>query len=455
MKTEDNNVPVPKQAGALSIIDKQLQLKNRILDTHRNATAVDEFHVPRDGSLYEAVERLRPSGTIWVESGTYQIDKVLHITKPLSIVGVGEERALLTSKLEEHYLNVRHDGCFEFKKMTMKSEDPLHGRILSVDCGKLLVEQNVFIGMFEGKTELVNNEKRNWESCALLIDGKTSGSIRDNLLSHNINGLVLKGATEIGIINNNCENDMHTGVRYEGTATGVAEGNICMNNNLNGIWVKENASPSILRNTCESNGNGIQYSGGAIGTTEENICRKNIDCGICVSDNSAPILQKNICEDNDIGTLYSDSATGIAVGNVYGKNKRVGIYVRENASPSILKNTCIGSDYGILYSKCATGTAESNICRENKQSGILVTDNASPSLLGNICEANEKYGIKYFGDAAGVAEGNVCRENKRVGIFVTANASPEIENNVCKQNKDFGIMVIENASPKLLNNIEE
>lgn len=69
MKNDESSALVVRQSGALAIIGTQLRLKKKILDAHRLATTPDEFHVPRDGSLYDAVERIRPGGTIRIAAG--------------------------------------------------------------------------------------------------------------------------------------------------------------------------------------------------------------------------------------------------------------------------------------------------------------------------------------------------------------------------------------------------
>jgi len=374
MKTEESTALVPRQTGALAIIGTQLRLKKKILDTHRLATTFDEFHVPRDGSLYDAVERVKPGGTIRIAAGEYRIDRVIHINKPLSIIGEGKEQSVLVSSLGEHYLKVKHDGYFAISHITFKSQDLFAGMVY-VACGEIQIEHNDFVGGYKVKC---NKGRKN----AIPPQEPKAPQHYDDIGG----ALIVKGGTK-GNISNNVFSQNHDGLRLEGESKLTAIGNIARNNRNNGIQILDSAAANIHRNTCENNGcDGIFFGGESVGIAEGNVCRKN---------------------------------------------KRIGITICGNASPTLLQNTCESNDHhGIHYQNDATGTAEGNVCRKNKDVGITIFGNASPTLLQNTCESNDQQGIYYQGNANGTAEGNVCRVNGQGGIAVLQSANPNLINNI-------------------------
>ena len=434
MKTEESTALAIRQTGALAIIGTQLRLKKKILDAHRLATLVDEFHVPQDGSLFDAVERVRPGGIIQIATGEFRIDKAIHITKPLSIVGEGKEHTFLVSNLSEYCLNVLHDGYFEFKKISIRSDDALHGGMIAVNCGELLIEQNVFFGTYDNETLFEENENRNpVESCALSIDGKTLGNIRGNSFIQNIDGLNLKGASWANITDNFFANNKRHGIGYMGSATGIAAGNTCRGNTFDGIRVTDEAYPKLLKNMCENNESaGISYVGSAAGIAEGNICRGNNNSGILLCEESSPKLLGNICEDNRvIGIGYMGNSSGSAESNTCTGNIHVGIAVKDKSSPDLMRNVCDENEQaGITFLGSASGTAQGNYCRGNNMLGILVGDNASPTLKSNICENSAQFGIVYTGSATGIAERNCCRKNMLGGVIVLQEANPKLINNL-------------------------
>lgn len=430
MKTEDIVTSlVPQQHRTLTIIGKQLRFNKKIQAAWGVAVTADEFHVPRDGSLYDAVERVRPGGTIRIAAGEYRIDRVIHINKPLSIIGEGKELTVLVSSLEEHYVKVQHDGYFAVSHITLKSEDQF-AEMLDVSCLKVGVNDCDFIGDFVYETETFTGAIPNKYSGlniyhtsngALSVRGETSGCINGCVFSRSINGLRLHEKTTVSVIDN-----------------------IACDNRISGIMLADHSAPTLKGNLCERNGHcyrywyssgdcaekefayfgsGISITGNASGEVTENILRANFNrFNILLCDAAAPYLFRNCCEGG--GLVYCDATTGTAE-----ENDCNYIRVSGNASPHLLRNRVSEIRYGFN----ATGTAEENVCNGNSCCGIFVSKNASPRLLRNLCEG-KTYGIQYFDNATGTAEENVCRKNK-YGISLGENATPLLLNNNCDGNE--------------------
>lgn len=298
------------------------------------------------------------------------------------------------------------------KNLTLKSDDLLNSGILTVVCCDLLIEMSAFIGICKGEIDSDNLAKY----CAIAVDGKTSGSIRRNKFANNIIGIALKGESEITIISNIFESNALYGIFYIGSATGIAEENLCRGNEFVGILVGENAAPKLLRNSCEENTSvGIGYTGSASGTAEGNNCNEN-RIGIVVDKKSSPVLLHNICENNRV--------SGICYGVLFS------IFNSAESNIDTTEKFCQLLDSGKALSlsyQTPSGTAEENICKKNGYSGIIVGRNANPSLLRNSLEGNNKFGIYYQEKITGVTEGNVYQDNGSQEIVI-ADRENEIEN---------------------------
>ncbi|MBC7352700.1 MAG: right-handed parallel beta-helix repeat-containing protein, partial [Thermogutta sp.] len=104
-----------------------------------------------------------------------------------------------------------------------------------------------------------------------------------------------------------------------------------------GIWVWDEAAPTLEGNTCEENQHdGIAYFGNASGTARNNVCRKNGSGGIWVWAEAAPTLEGNTCEENQLGGIaYFDNAGGTARNNVCRKNGEHDFFIADGAKPSL------------------------------------------------------------------------------------------------------------------------
>lgn len=85
------------------------------------------------------------------------------------------------------------------------------------------------------------------------------------------------------------------GIAYFGNTTGAARRNTCRGNEQHGIYVGEQATPTLEENVCEQNKwDGSAYVGNAGGIARRNICRGNEQQGIYVQSGAMPRLEGNI-----------------------------------------------------------------------------------------------------------------------------------------------------------------
>ena len=459
----DKEALVPVRCEVVSIVRNQIKITKKIINSL--VEGIEVFHVPRDGTLYDAVERTRSGGKIYVAEGKYSLDRILNISKPLSIIGKGKNATIISSKIEDPFVVVDHHGLFSIESFNFQSLDTGTGCILSVSCDELHVQNCGFGSISAGLKEFVDTvfiEFVDLNHCGIRVQNKAKGSIIDNEFSWLKCGLSLLDESEVNV-ERNVFKDNGLGIRFSGSSSGIAKEND-ITSNIHGIVMQDHANPSIINNICKANircgismadssipllvrnicedsvGSGIDYNDDSGGTSEGNICRNN-SIGIFLCDNAYPSLISNICENNEqAGIAFSENfVDGIADRNIC-RGNGMGIGLSGNAK--LYRNTCENNDNGIVFFDVSGGTAEDNICRANKENGIFLQDNASPSLISNTCEENEKYGICYLGDSAGTAEGNTCRANKENEIFLYDNANPILLNNIGDDgNEDFGYRI--------------
>jgi parallel beta-helix repeat protein len=100
---------------------------------------------------------------------------------------------------------------------------------------------------------------------------------------------------------------------------------------------------------------GIRYSGSAGGVARQNECSGNGWHGISVSDQAQPTLENNKCGDNSkAGIGYWENAGGVARGNECWKNKW-GIYVKATARPELVDNYCHDNEVDVLDERLEGG----------------------------------------------------------------------------------------------------
>ena len=314
-------VTVPQKALVASV-GRQVKITDKLLAR----IGGQAFRVPQDGSIYDAVERIRAGGTILLAAGEYLFDRVLHISKALTIVGEDKDTTSFISELTEHYINACHDGEFSIRGVTLRSTDPVKGGMLTVSCGKINIEQCAFVGSCSDDVDRDGfDEKDRRVSCALYIAGSTSGTLSSNIFNSNVNGMVLAFDTTVMIHSNEVTNNFVSGIVCLDRYSGIISDN-SLNENRSGIEIHSVGTPILKNNLCEYNAHhGIVFVSNSVGRAENNICSKNKwGTGIAIKESSSVIISGNHCEENFCdGITFFDSATGTAENNICNRNKSV------------------------------------------------------------------------------------------------------------------------------------
>jgi parallel beta-helix repeat protein len=332
-------------------------------------------------SLEEAVRSAPHQATIRLGAGAYHLTRRLNIRRSVRLVGAGMDETEIVSTAAGYAIRFTGDGPFQVEDLTIGHAGDSAGSVVIVRGGAIRFERC----RLAGAVSAYEYEER----AGLWLMGDTTGLVRDCLFERN-DGL--------------------------------------------GIYVTDNAEPTIENNLATDNSTaGISYYAATGGTAQGNDISGGL-MGILVAGESAPTLQGNTCTGAELaGIVFDDESSGTARQNVCNSNE-AGMLVTSEAQPMLEANSCTDNELcGIGYKEDAAGTASANECLRN-QTGILLDGRARPKLEGNICNENALSGISYREAATGLASGNECVANERYGISVEVTANPTITGNDCHDN---------------------
>jgi parallel beta-helix repeat protein len=172
-------------------------------------------------TIIKAFERIRPEGTIRLESGSYYIDTDIVIEKPIKLVGVSGSVSFETYHKS---LVFRAEGDSQVQNITF---------------------QNTAIRVEKGAVAI--------SSCNFTAGGANYSAIKaTNATSVRVEGCVIRGYHRgifadgnavLKAYNNICESHKQSGISLFGSAQGEVSGNTCRNNGYHGIAASQAIAP--------------------------------------------------------------------------------------------------------------------------------------------------------------------------------------------------------------------
>jgi parallel beta-helix repeat protein len=411
--------------------------------------------VAPDGSgdyanLEAAVEAVPSGSTILLDTGTFQLEASLEISKSLSLRGAGMDETFITGTEGDEVVLFSGPGFFAAEGITFRYEGSLRARVVTVKDGEIDVVRCRFTGG-------IWNEEEEKGGDGLFLRGNTTGSVRESWFEGNeLHGIELQDGSKPLLEGNVCMANGQNGICYWDESGGTARQNTCTQNGRHGIGVNEQAQPILEGNVCKDNEEiGIRFSDTAEGTASRNECTGNGLHGIVVRGEAQPTLEENTCRENQqSGIVYFESGGGLAIGNECTGNGLHGIGVEEQAQPTLEGNTCTGNvETGIVYFDQAGGVARQNRCTENGLHGIGVNGEAQPTLEDNTCENNAEVGIRFTDNSGGLVRRNTCTGNGLHGFQIKEQASPTLEGNTSSNNVEGGIIYMDSAGGAARQNV--
>ncbi len=258
------------------------------------------IHVKADGSgdytdLETALQHTPNGGTVLIGPGTFHLENPTTIYGSVHLLGAGAEQTVVVSAGADYVLFFNGDGPFDVQGITFRHEGNAPADVVVVNGGQMIS----------------------------FLDCGFTGAV-------------------------SAENETRAGLRLQGTTTGTVRGCTATENDNTGIFVEDQAQPTLEQNTCRANSSvGISLIDDSTATVRQNVCQENDLGGILVAGQARPTLEGNICNGNgDTGIAYFGSTAGVARQNTCADNERHGIIVAENADPELIDNDCHGN--GVL-----------------------------------------------------------------------------------------------------------
>jgi parallel beta-helix repeat protein len=204
-----------------------------------------------------------------------------------------------------------------------------------------------------------------------------------------------------------------------------------------GIFADDSVGVEIIKNECSGCDVGIKISGSQKVTAADNVCVQNDMVGIYLKSSNHCVLENNECALNGSAVLFSDTRRSA-------ESSCTGISALFSGNITIRKNKCYdNADHGILLYSCKQCMIEGNSCSRNGMSGIALASTNDSKLIKNYCRDNGLVGIHLSSSCNGaVVRSNVCTGHGKFGIEALGfNIS--ILYNKCTDNQYRGIRVAE------------
>jgi parallel beta-helix repeat protein len=221
-----------------------------ITQTPRNLVPQILVHPWRKGdvrTLAEAIERVEPNGIIRLSKGTHYLQKPLHLTQPVRLIGQGMDRTKVVCDGPEYVLKYSGSGQFVASGITFKHTGKAPADVVVITNGEVLLESCRLSGG-------VVDSQRTQHGCGLVISGRSKGYVKHCQAVHNEgHGILVSEQAQPTLQGNTCQKNEGCGIAYFGFASGVARNNSCCGNKMYGIYVADQAKPTLEGNTCNGN----------------------------------------------------------------------------------------------------------------------------------------------------------------------------------------------------------
>ena len=269
------------------------------------------------------------------------------------------------------------------------------------------------------------------DSNGIYLDGTSNCNITENILTNNVNGIVLSNSLNNTLMGNNATGNGNNGIYLGGSNSNLIQDNIVSNStHYDGIYLTSSNSNIVSGNTAIGNGDsGIVSFSSGYNVIFGNTAKSNTNYGIYISGANNDTIQNNIVINNinysGIGLTSSNNNT--LIGNNATGNGNNGIYIY-NSTYNIMQNDMVASNnYGIYISSSNNTTIQSNNVTNNFVNGIELDNSLNGVIWGNVITNNQNIGINLYNSSAQVnfnrITGNIAHglENEGNGTVNATN----------------------------------
>jgi parallel beta-helix repeat protein len=252
---------------------------------------LDTVAVPQDvPTLQEAINQVRPGGTITVAAGTYRGQ--LQIYKSVTIRGAGSGRTILQAPgTDWTVVNIATDQL----NVVLEGLTVTGGRRgVQIDTGP-----NGNITLKEVKVD--RNGAGGRTDVGILVFGQGTVTLEQVSISGNRGqGIGVFGRPHVTVRNTTIAQNAQHGIFTIGRPTMVIESSTIRGNELRGIGLFNDTQATIHRSTIENNGgfSGIVLANNSQVTIEGSTISRNVEAGIFVGWNAQAEIRDNQITDN-------------------------------------------------------------------------------------------------------------------------------------------------------------
>ncbi|MFX1561423.1 MAG: NosD domain-containing protein, partial [Promethearchaeota archaeon] len=261
-----------------------------------------------------------------------------------------------------------------------------------------------------------------------------------------------------------------TGVRLSHTSLGTIQNNIISNND-NGVYLFISSNITLVNNVISKNNQDIILSS-VDNTTIMNNQLTGGDYGIYSNQLFGSIIEMNSIAECDYGMYFRYSRENKIVNNDFSGNNQ-SVYFLDTYESEIVGNSILGIQMGIYIGASSDNTISSNIISNHTLFAILIASSSRNTVVNNTLFNNDR-GLRIFsgsdntvlgniivwnnlGMSIDVSEDNILRENIIAindddGIRISSSSFSIIENNKISGNNNYGIEIKFSGRNYLVNN---
>jgi parallel beta-helix repeat protein len=329
------------------VIDKALTLRGAGRDkTHVISTAAN-FGIQFTGQGPWTVENIQfthtgnaPADVLLVSSGALAMNEC-------GITGGKKDE---TSPNRGHGLNVQQADAISVNNCVVKGVDSIgilivgqeRGQYTITSCSVENCERGIVIS--SGKFQITKSTVEKCRNVGILIRGEsTTGQVEGSIIRGNGSyGVEVSGRARAGLHKNQAIANALHGLAVYDEADVHTEGNVCTGNGHYGIEYHNDAKGLCRDNTCTQNSIGIGLGMRTTARVQNNVCKQNKMYGIWVRDFATPIIEKNSCLGNGVSGIacIGQCSPTIAANRCMG-NYQYGIHIGDSAKPKIAKDNIL------------------------------------------------------------------------------------------------------------------
>ncbi|ORC91667.1 uncharacterized protein TM35_000052630 [Trypanosoma theileri] len=256
-------------------------------------------------------------------------------------------------------------------------------------------------------------------SAGLRFDSCSGGTVIDNTISNNEQGIIAELDADPYVISNKIINSARYGVVVGNNGLGTFVSNEIAQSGSCNFLIREGGSPVVRNNHIHrGQSGGVAVLAEGFGKIEHNFISENAIGNVIVLDRfSEPVFTSNtICSSvSGAGVICGREGGGQFISNSIYQNKQAGVYVIGKSNPQFIKNTISSEAVGVIISDGGHGTFRDNNINSCYSSGIIIQLNGDPILQGNRVSKCFLSGLLLAEEGRGTVHENIFFEND-VGI---------------------------------------